>query len=182
MSELASPAQLRASFLRWAVVLVPVVELLGFLSGRLGDDATSPWFSSLVKPAIFPPPAVFGIVWSVLFALIALALVLLITARGARGRGAAIAAWIVTFVLILGWSPVFFAGHRITAGLYLLFAIDVAALAATILAYRVRPLAGALMAPFLAWVLFATVLNWQFLLANPAADGGAASTVSVDLQ
>lgn len=182
MSELASPAQLRASFLRWALVLVPGVEFLGFLSGQLGDDARSAWFEALVKPAIFPPPAVFGIVWSVLFALIALALAVLVTARGASGRAAAIAAWVITFILILAWSPLFFAAHQIAKAFYLLLAIDVAALVATVLAFRVRPLAGLLMLPFLGWVLFATVLNWQFLEANPGADGASGSTISVDLQ
>ena len=32
--------------------------------------------------------------------------------------------------------------------------------------------AGALLLPYLAWVLFATALNWQFLQLNPDADGG----------
>ena len=63
MNRLASPAQLRASFLRWALFTVPLVLLLGFLSGRLGGDASSAWFQSLGKPAIFPPPQWFGIVW-----------------------------------------------------------------------------------------------------------------------
>jgi tryptophan-rich sensory protein len=35
--------------------------------------------------------------------------------------------------------------------------------------YRIRPLAGILLVPYLAWVLFATVLNYQFLIANPGA-------------
>ena len=35
MNRLASPAQLRASFLRWALFMVPVVLLLGLLSGKL---------------------------------------------------------------------------------------------------------------------------------------------------
>lgn len=183
MSELASSGQLRAAFLRWALVLVPGVGLLGFLSGRIGGDATSPWFQSLAKPGIFPPPAAFGIVWPILFALIALALAVLVTARGARGRGAAIVAWVVQFALILGWSPLFFGAHQITAALWLLVAIDLAALVAVWLAWKVRPLAAVLMLPFLAWVLFAAALNYQFLALNPDADGqgvsGAANRVEI---
>jgi len=183
MTELASSGQLRAAYLRWALVLVPGVELLGFLSGRIGGDATSPWFQSLAKPGIFPPPAVFGIVWPILFALIALALAVLVTARGAAGRRAAIAAWIVQFVLILGWSPLFFGAHQITAALWLLVAIDIAALVAVWLAWKVRPLAALLMLPFLGWVLFAAALNYQFLALNPEADGqgrsGAANRVEI---
>lgn len=174
MNALASSDQLRASFLRWALVLVPGVELLGFLSGRVGS-ARSPWFQSLTKPEIFPPPAAFGIVWPILFALIALALALLITARGAPGRGAAIAAWSVTFVLMLGWSPLFFGAHQITAAFWLLAVIAVAALVALGLAWKVRPVAGMLLLPFAGWVVFAAALNYQFMALNPAADGMAGS-------
>lgn len=171
MTELASPGQLRASLLRWSLVLVPGVELLGLFSARLGDDATSPWFQSLVKPAIFPPPTVFMIVWPVLFAMIAMALALLVTARGARLRGASIVAWAVTFALILCWSPMFFGAHEMTAALVLMLAIDFAALVTLALTYRVRPIAALLFLPFTLWVLFATALNYQFVDANPNADG-----------
>ena len=56
MTGLASRGQLRASLFRWALFTVPLVLLLGFLSGRVGSNAESYWFQSLVKPDIFPPP------------------------------------------------------------------------------------------------------------------------------
>lgn len=171
MTELASPGQLRASLIRWALVLVPGVELLGFLSGQIGGDARDPWFVGLVKPAIFPPPVLFGIAWSILFALIGLALAVLVTARGAPGRQAAIGAWIVQFLLILCWSPLFFGAHEISLALALLLAIDVAVIVTVLLAWRVRRLAALLLLPYLAWVLFATLLNYEFLKVNPNADG-----------
>jgi translocator protein len=175
MTELASSAQLRAGFIRWALVLVPGTLLLGFLSGQFaGSVAENPWFAALVKPAIYPPPATFGIVWSLLYIMIALALVLIVTARGARGRGLAIAAWAMQFALNLAWSPLFFGAHRISAALGLLVVIDIAVLVTLVLFWRVRQQAGWLLVPYLGWVLFATLLNWQFLAANPAADGAAA--------
>ena len=68
MTALASRGQLRASFLRWSLFAVPVC-LLGVLPGRIWT-ADSIWFQSLVKPATFPPPVWFGIVWTTLFVLI----------------------------------------------------------------------------------------------------------------
>lgn len=53
MNFLASKAQLRASFLRWALFLVPLIVLLGFTAGQFGGPQTA-WFQGLVKPAIFP--------------------------------------------------------------------------------------------------------------------------------
>lgn len=174
MSELASPAQLRASFARWALVLVPGILMLGFLSGAAASSGPSnPWFAGLVKPSLFPPPATFGIVWSILYVLMGLALALVVTARGASARKAAMAVFAVQLLLNLAWSPVFFGLHQIKAGLVLLGVIDLAVIATVFLFFKVRTLAGLLLLPYLAWVLFATVLNWQFLEANPGADGAA---------
>lgn len=184
MMSLASPAQLRASFIRWSLFLVPGIVLLGALSGRVGGGAGTPWFASLVKPSLYPPPAAFGIVWTILYVLMAVALVNIVTARGAAGRRLAIIAFCLQLALNLAWSPLFFAAHQITAALILLLAIDAAVLITLVLFWRVRPLAGALLVPYLAWVLFATALNWQFLEANPDADGrevsGAVSTVTFE--
>lgn len=175
MNRLASRSQLRASLLRWTLVCVPAVMLLGFLSGMLGGDADGAWFTDLVKPAIFPPPSLFGIVWSILFAMIGFALAVVCAAWGARGRGTAIIAFIIQFALALAWSPMFFAAHNIEGALYVIFVLDVAAIVAAIMMWRVRRLAGLLMIPYLAWILFATVLNYQFLVANPDADAVPAS-------
>ena len=171
MNRLTSPAQIRASVLRWALFLVPTVMLLGFLSGQVGGDASSPWFQSLEKPSIFPPPVTFGIVWSILYLLMGLACALVCAAWGARFRTPAIVAFAVQLALNLAWSPLFFGAHQITLALYLLVAIDLAVFVTVVLFFRVRRLAGWLMLPYLGWVLFATVLNWHFLQLNPDADG-----------
>ena len=172
MTELASTGQLRASFLRWALVLVPGVVLLGFVSGRMAQSGPgNPWFAALIKPDIYPPPAAFGIVWTILYVVMGLATAMIVTARGAPGRGLALGVFAIQLLLNLCWSPLFFGMEQITYALYLLFAIDVAVLLTLVLYWRVRPLAGAMLLPYMAWVLFATLLNWQFLAANPGADG-----------
>ena len=168
MTELASPGQLRAAFLRWSLFIVPGILFLGFFSGAVaGSGDGNPWFMDLVKPAIYPPPQVFGIVWSILYVLIALALVMVITARGAPGRGIAIAAFCVQLLLNLAWSPMFFGAHQMRPALILLLVLNAAIVLTVVLFRRVRPLAAGLLLPYLAWCLFATLLNWQFLEANP---------------
>lgn len=172
MSELASSGQLRAAFLRWALVLVPGIVLLGFLSGAVGDSGPgTPWFDDLAKPGIYPPPATFGVVWTILYVMMGLALAMIVTARGARRRALAIVAFVVQFLLNLAWSPLFFGAHQISAALALLVVLDVAVIVTIAAFCRVRPRAGFLLVPYLAWILFATVLNWQFLKLNPDADG-----------
>ncbi len=168
MSELASPGQLRSAFLRWALFLIPAVLLLGFLSAALGGSGPdNPWFESLAKPAIYPPPALFGIVWSILYVMIGLAAALVAAARGARGRGIALAFFVVQLALNLAWAPLFFGANQIEAALILIAVLDVAVVATVILFARVRPIAAWLLAPYLVWILFATALNYEFMRLNP---------------
>ena len=179
MTELASPGQMRASFLRWALFVVPGILFLGFFSGQLaGSGSDNVWFVDLVKPSLYPPPQVFGIVWSVLYVVIGIALTLVISARGAPGRGLAIGAFMVQLLLNLAWSPLFFGAHQMVAALALLVVLDLAIVVTIVLFRRVRPLAAWLLLPYLAWCLFATLLNWQFLEANP---GGQPPVVDVAL-
>lgn len=172
MNTIASAGQLKASFLRWALVLVPLVMLLGFVSGRLAQSGPdNPWFAGLVKPGIYPPPLTFAVVWNLLYLLMGIAVSMIAAARGAQGRSAALAAFAVQLVLSLAWSPMFFGMHQMTSALYLLVAIDIAVAVTLLLFWKVRSPAALLLVPCLAWVLFATVLNWQFLQLNPDADG-----------
>lgn len=179
MNVIASRSQLRASFFRWALLTVPVVMLLGFLSGQMaGSGPDNPWFASLVKPDIFPPPAAFGIVWSILYLMMGFALAMICAAWGARGRTIAIVFFILQLIANLCWTPLFFAMHQITGALYLIAALDVLVLITIILFWRVRKPAALLLLPYLAWILFATALNYQFLQANPGADGGEGAPTS----
>jgi translocator protein len=169
MNLLASPAQLRASFLRWTLFMVPLVLLVGFAAGQLGTPDTV-WFAGLVKPAIFPPPVTFGIVWSVLFVLIGLAMALVASAWGAAGRGLALAGFAVHFLVSQSWSAVFFGMQDMQLGLIVIGVAIATLLIALALVLRVRRLAALLLVPYLAWLCFAGVLNFQFIVENP--DGG----------
>ncbi len=171
MNLLASKEQLRASLLRWTLFLVPLVLLLGFAAGKVAGPDTV-WFESLVKPAIYPPPPVFGIIWSVLYVMIGFALALIASAWGAPGRTAAIIAFVFHFLGNLAWTSVFFGMQNIVGGLMVLGYAVVTLLIVMGLFWRVRKAAALLLVPYLAWASFATALNYQFLVENP--DGGSA--------
>ena len=176
MNRLASPAQLRASFTRWALFWVPAVLLLGRLSGwASGSAAEDPWFVALDKPAIFPPPVTFGIVWPILYVLMGFAIAIVCAAWGSRYRTPAILAFVLQLAVNLAWSPVFFAEHEISLGLGIIVLLDVALAVTIALFWKVRRTAALLLVPYLAWILFATALNWQFLQLNPDADGAEVS-------
>jgi len=172
MNMIASSGQLKAGYIRWALLLVPGIILLGMLSGQFaGSGEGNPWFDALEKPAIYPPPALFGLAWAILYALMGFALALVITAVGAPGRGAAIIAFVVQLALNLAWSPVFFAQHQITGALMVIVALDLVVLLTLVLFWKVRRVAAILLLPYVLWLGFATYLNWEFLKANPQLDG-----------
>ena len=173
MNMLASRGQLRASFIRWALFLAPLCVLLGFLSGQVGAGPGSSWFQALVKPDIYPEPKWFGIVWTILYIMIGFSVALVASAWGARGRTAALWVFAVHFALNLAWTPTFFALQQITIALFVLVAIVLTLLVVIALFWKVRRLAAVLLLPYLAWVCFATLLNYEFLRLNPGADGGS---------
>lgn len=171
MSQLASPSQLRMSLLRWALFIVPIIMLLGFLSGTVsGSGERNSWFAELVKPEAQPPGWVFGVVWPILYLMMGIAVSIILNARGARLRGVAVALFVVQLALNLYWSPLFFGQHQVTAAFYLLLAIWVSAFATTLVFGRIRSLAAWLMVPYLAWLSFAAILNYQIDQLNPDAE------------
>lgn len=168
MSEIASPRQLRTAWLRWALITVPAIVLLGLLSAKIGDSGYGNlWFDRLEKPAIMPPGWVFPFAWTILYIMMGCALAFILNARGAKWRGVAILVFLVQLALNLAWSPVFFAMHRIMLAFGLIVAIFVWASLATLMFWHIRRVAALLMLPYLVWLLFAGLLNWQVHQLNP---------------
>src|SRR3546814_7341693 len=90
MNEIASPGQLRLAYARWALVTVPAIVFLGFLSGKLANSGYgNRWFAALAKPELIPPGWVFGAAWTVLYVLMEIGRAIVLHARGAREIGRA---------------------------------------------------------------------------------------------
>jgi len=159
------------SFLRWAIVIVPLILLLGFASGRaVPSGSENPWYQALTKPELNPPGWVFPVVWTMLYIMIGLALAMIVHARGARGRGVAIGLFVVQFALNLAWTPLFFGAHLVDIALFVIVAILAVSIATTFAFARIRRGAAWLMLPYLIWLSFAGVLNWRIGQLNPNAE------------
>lgn len=171
MGGIASKGQLRWAFGRWAFVTVPLVLLVGFVSGRsvpAGKD--NAWYVALAKPAVNPPDWAFPVAWSLIYICMGLAVAAVLNARGARGRTAAVALFVVEVALLFAWQPLFFGAHRIGAATALIAAILVVGVVVTLLFGRIRSSAAWLMVPLLVWVSFAGVLCWRIGQLNPDAE------------
>jgi benzodiazapine receptor len=136
--------------------------LIVFLAASVGSYFTNlsvkTWYPTLVKPSWTPSGVTIGIVWTVLYALMAIA-AWIVWQYGTRLRQRAFVLYAIQLILNVGWSAVFF-GLR-SPGLALLEIIFLwIAILATLLAFqKVSKLAGFLMLPYLIWVTFAGFLN-----------------------
>jgi tryptophan-rich sensory protein len=170
------------SFLRWALVTIPAVLLLGTLSGRASNSGYgNPWFDALVKPEAMPAGWVFGAAWTTLYILLGLALAMILNARGSRGRPLALSLFFAQLALNYSWSPIFFAMHQVRTALVIIALMLALAMAAAFLFARIRKAAGLLMLPYLAWLCFAAFLNYQIIQLNPTAETLAPQDGSADI-
>jgi tryptophan-rich sensory protein len=171
MNQFAPSSQSRMSLVRLALFVIPTIMFLGFLSGTMsGSTADNAWYQTLLKPDIQPPGWVFGVVWPTLYLMMGLALAMVLNAPGARDRNVAIALFLSQFVINLTWSPIFFGAHQVTAAFFIILVMLGVAIATTFVFARVRKAAAWLMVPYLVWISFAAILNFQIDKLNPDAE------------
>jgi translocator protein len=161
---------LRRSWWNIAVVTIVSIELVGGLSGWLSNSGYgNNWFDALQKPAFMPPGWAFGVVWPILYALLGISLAMILAEPPSDSRRNALILFFIQLAMNFAWSPVFFASHDIHAAKLLIFAMAAIAAAAGGQFTRLRPLAGLLMVPYIAWLVFAGVLNATIENLNPGA-------------
>lgn len=141
-----------------------VTFLAAFIGSRFEPGA---WFRALEKPSWNPPDAVFGPVWTTLYAMMAVAAWLVWRRWGFAGAGAALTAYYVQLGLNTAWSWLFFGRHDIGGALIDIVVLLGAIVLTLILFWKRHRPAALLLVPYLAWVSFATALNFTLYRMNP---------------
>jgi translocator protein len=143
---------------------------VSFIAAAIGSAASieaGPFYTQLVRPEWAPPPDLFGPVWTVLYALMGTAAWLIWRVGGFWAARTALSLFLVQLAVNALWSWLFFGWHwgaMAFADIVLLWVLIVATL---ITFWRIRPLAGALLIPYLLWVSFASLLNYSVWQLNP---------------
>jgi tryptophan-rich sensory protein len=160
----------RENLWKAALVAVVAIELLGGLSGWLSNSGYgNDWFAAVQKPFFMPPGWTFGVVWPILYALLGVALAMILAEPPSDRRRTALILFFVQPALNFAWSPIFFAGHDITLAKWVIFVMAAIAAAAARQFLKLRRAAGLLMVPYLAWLVFAATLNATIEALNPGA-------------
>jgi benzodiazapine receptor len=152
--------------------LKSVLGLAGWLALCFGAAAfgsqfmTGEWYAGLNKPAWNPPNWIFGPVWTALYTMMAVAAWLVWRRGSFRAHAWPLGIFLVQLTLNALWSWLFF-GLRNPALAFVEIVALWLAIAMTLLLFRQRsPLAVWLLAPYLAWVSFAAVLNFTLWRMN----------------
>jgi translocator protein len=144
--------------------------VLVFAVGWFGSFVTLPkipnWYAGLRKPSFTPPPWVFGPAWSLLYLLMAIAAWRVWLLPEDPSRDAALLWFAVQLAVNAAWSPVFFGMERPDWALAVLTALLISLSITVIQFFKLDPMAGWMLVPYLAWVIFATVLNIAIVTLN----------------
>ena len=149
-----------------ALAFVVAIAVTLAMAGVGATNLPGPWYAQLQKPALTPPDWVFGPVWTLLYLLMGVAAGLVWQKVGLRQARVALGLYLVQLALNAAWSWLFFGLHwpgwaLVDIGLLWL------AIAATIAAFsRISVAAAWLLAPYLAWVSFASYLNFMLWRLN----------------
>ncbi len=143
--------------------------LVSLAAGAAGGIASQPgeWYAALSKPSWNPPNWVFGPVWTTLYVMMGVAAALAWPGRATRAGRVGFLLFGLQLALNALWSWIFFRWHRLDLAFVELTVLWVTILGTIIAFRRIRPLAGHLLLPYLAWVTFAGVLNFAIARLNP---------------
>lgn len=135
--------------------------------GGLATRSAPEFYSTLARPSWAPPSSMFGPVWTVLYALMSLALWLVWRQRAVHDVRGPIVLFGIQLVLNALWSWLFFAWRLGRLAEVEILVLLVAIVMTVVAFWRVRPLAGVLLLPYLAWVAYASALTFAIVRRNP---------------
>jgi benzodiazapine receptor len=156
-----------------AALLFAAVTVAVAVGGSLINSGSMDWYDDLDKPAFTPPGATFGIVWTILYVMIAISGWLGWRAAATSGDETSPALvgrptpwWLVQMALNFAWTAVFFGLESPPAGLVVIAALILAVAVDMVVVSRSSRAAAWLLVPYLLWCGFATALNVGILVLN----------------
>ncbi|MBB4210926.1 TspO/MBR related protein [Rhodothalassium salexigens DSM 2132] len=153
-------------YLSWAII-VGLTMIAGFSPTLFGITEAGDWYNSLPKPPGTPKPLIFPIAWTLIFLLIGWGawFVHRTVTRSIRHRREALELYGAHLVVNAAWPIVFFGLQMV--GIALLVLIALIAIVGVLISrfWYIRPIAGMLLLPYMAWLCFAFYLNMGIWLS-----------------
>jgi translocator protein len=159
--------------MRIADEVTPKRALMAFLIltlavGAAASLVTEPnipgWYGALAKPSFNPPNWLFAPVWTLLYVLMGIAAWRVW--RKTSASSAEMLLWFAQLALNFGWSFVFFGAHAIGTALVEILLLLALVIVTAIAFWRVDRIAAVLLLPYIGWVGFASLLNYEIWRLN----------------
>ncbi|OGG24866.1 TspO protein [Candidatus Gottesmanbacteria bacterium RIFCSPHIGHO2_12_FULL_40_13] len=140
-------------------------EGVGILGSLFTVSSIPTWYANLTKPPFSPPNYVFGPVWTTLYALMGISLYLVWISR-IKSKQYAVKLFFVQLALNAVWSIIFFGLKRPGLAFIEIIALWVAIILTIKAFQKISKTASYLLYPYLAWVSFASILNFAIWILN----------------
>ena len=152
----------------WIPIVVGILiaegvgALSALLSGGFGNQ-----YTTLEQPPLAPPAWVFPVAWTILYAMMGAASGLIWAKAGRTPKGQnALTLYAVQLTLNFSWSIIFFRFELLGLSVAVILLLTLMVIWTTLAFYRIKPLAGYLMIPYIIWLVFASYLNIGVLILN----------------
>jgi benzodiazapine receptor len=169
MSGAIEPAFSKRSIIALVIVLAACLA-----ASAIGGALTRPnldWYATLTKPGFAPPNAVFPVVWTILYAMMAVAAWLVWREPGKDADKKTALVWFgIQLVVGVLWSFAFFFMHSPVYGFGVILVLLVAIVITIVFFDRVSRPASLLLIPYVLWVCFAAGLNFTLWVLNSGFD------------
>lgn len=147
-------------FITWLIFYASTIVAAGTAYWFLGDLQANNW----TPPSFAPPAWLFGPVWTTLYLLIATSGYRIATRREVHAN--AIGLWALQMCLNTLWTPVFFGAFDLVGAMYVITALWCVIGLYVWIAWNIDRVAAYLFIPYWAWVTFASILNFGYILVN----------------
>jgi tryptophan-rich sensory protein len=149
------------------VFSILISQLAGILGSLATMSAIPSWYAALNKPSFNPPNWIFGPVWTTLYTLMGIALYLIWIKNGKKKKHNSLIAFFLTHLVFNTlWSLIFFGLKNIGLALIIILFLWSMIFYLIKAFYPIDKRASYLLIPYLAWVSFATLLNFSLMVLN----------------
>lgn len=150
------------SFLAVVVIFQAVGAFLGWLTQQDIDD----WYNTLIKSPLNPPNPVFGIVWTILYLVLAVSAWLIWKAEPSRLRTVFLGIFVAHMVLNWAWTPLFFTLHMVMPAFALIVVLALSGGLLVLTSLKIDKRVATMLIPYIAWLCFAGHLTFYIALHN----------------
>ena len=149
-------------------IISPLFYLGIALAGRvLTAQGLTNWYPYIVKPSYTPPGSVIGAVWTLIFILSAISLILFVNSgKGNHAFWTVIGVFVLNGILNAAWSYLFFAKHSIGLAFIDAVLIGITVGLIMIMVWPYSKASALLLLPYLCWVSFASYLTYDIYTLN----------------